>query len=125
MKILSIRQPWAWAIIYGGKDVENRTWKTNFRGRFLVHASKTFDMEGWQWIAKNENRLWIQQSVYELPHYAGACLLGGGIVGSVEIIDCVTSHGSIWFAGPYGFVLKNPQPLPFQPCKGRLGFFEV
>ncbi|NBF09766.1 ASCH domain-containing protein [Pseudomonas sp. Fl4BN1] len=40
MKALSIRQPWAWLIIHGGKDVENRSWHTKYRGRFLVHASK-------------------------------------------------------------------------------------
>lgn len=27
MKALSIRQPWAWAILHAGKDVENRDWK--------------------------------------------------------------------------------------------------
>lgn len=37
---LSIRQPWAWLIIHGGKDIENRTWPTRFRGRVAVHAGK-------------------------------------------------------------------------------------
>ena len=32
MKALSIRQPWAWAIINAGKDIENRQWPTKFRG---------------------------------------------------------------------------------------------
>lgn len=40
MKALSIRQPWAWLIVHGGKDIENRSWHTKFRGRFLVHAAK-------------------------------------------------------------------------------------
>ena len=31
MKALSIRPPWAWAILHAAKDVENRTWKTNIR----------------------------------------------------------------------------------------------
>jgi len=48
MIALSIQQPWAWAIIHGGKDVENRTWPTKFRGRFLVHASRKFDWEGFR-----------------------------------------------------------------------------
>jgi len=26
MRCLSVRQPWAWAIIYAGKTIENRTW---------------------------------------------------------------------------------------------------
>ena len=27
VKALTIRQPWAWATIYGGKDLENRRWR--------------------------------------------------------------------------------------------------
>ena len=38
---LSIRQPWAWLIVNGHKDIENRDWPTNFRGRLLVHAGQT------------------------------------------------------------------------------------
>jgi hypothetical protein len=32
---LSIRQPWAWLICHAGKNIENRPWRTQFRGRFL------------------------------------------------------------------------------------------
>ena len=39
MLALSIRQPWAWLILNGGKDIENRSWPTKVRGRVLVHAS--------------------------------------------------------------------------------------
>jgi hypothetical protein len=39
MKALSIRQPWAWLIIAGIKDIENRRWATNHRGPILVHAA--------------------------------------------------------------------------------------
>lgn len=49
----------------------------------------------------------------------------GGIVGCVEIVDCVTRHNSPWFFGPCGFVLQNPYPLKFTPWRGQLGFFEV
>jgi hypothetical protein len=41
MKAITIKQPWAFLIVEGVKDIENRTWKTNFRGRVLIHASKT------------------------------------------------------------------------------------
>lgn len=38
---LSIRQPGAWLIVNGHKDIENRDWPTtNFRGRLLVHADQ-------------------------------------------------------------------------------------
>jgi len=50
MKALSIRQPWAWLLVEGFKDIENRTWKTNYRGSFLIHASKQFDTKSVVWI---------------------------------------------------------------------------
>jgi hypothetical protein len=40
MKALSIRQPWAWLIVNGYKDIENRSWATKFRGPVLIHAAK-------------------------------------------------------------------------------------
>jgi hypothetical protein len=51
--------------------------------------------------------------------------LRGGIVGQVNVVDCVTKSNSLWFGGPFGFVLANPKPLPFRACKGQLGLFEV
>ena len=43
MKTLSIRNPWAYLIAYGVKDVENRSWKTDYRGELLIHASGKSD----------------------------------------------------------------------------------
>lgn len=37
---LSIRQPWLWAILKAGKRIENRKWKTSYRGPLLLHAAK-------------------------------------------------------------------------------------
>ena len=112
MKALSIRQPWAWLIIHAGKDVENRSWKTKFRGRFLIHASKTIDRPAYDHYSL----------FYDLPDITD--LETGGIVGQSEIIDCVTDSDSDWFSGPYGFVLQNSKPLIFSPCRGRLYFFQ-
>lgn len=115
MKALSIRQPWAWLILQGGKDIENRTWKTNFRGRVLVHASRDMTRTDYETAGMYAS----------LPLFESLKTKCGGIVGSVEIVDCVTQSDSPWFFGPYGFVLRNPEPLPFVALKGRLGFFEV
>lgn len=41
MIALSIRQPHAWLIVHGIKDVENRTWATTHRGPTLIHTGKT------------------------------------------------------------------------------------
>lgn len=123
MIALSIQQPWAWAIIHAGKDVENRTWSTNFKGRFLVHAGRKFDWEGARWLDAREH-------IFNFPvpirdRIARGEFLHGGIIGSVNLVACVTEHNSPWFFGPYGFRLCDPELMKFRPCKGKLGFFEV
>src|SRR4029077_7780438 len=40
MKARTFRKPYAWAIIHGGKDIENRNWNTSYRGPLLIHAAK-------------------------------------------------------------------------------------
>lgn len=115
---LSIRQPWAWLIVNGYKDIENRDWPTRFRGRIYIHAGKAMDRDEY------ESALYVIASgelPIELPPFSE--LERGGIVGEAEITDCVRSHNSPWFFGEYGFVLKNQKPLPFVPVKGALGFF--
>ena len=39
VKVLSIKNPYAYLIIQGGKDVENRTWTIDYRGRLYIHVS--------------------------------------------------------------------------------------
>ena len=102
MKALSIRQPFAHNIIHDGKDVENRTWRTHYRGPVLIHAG----------VSKAE----LDRDEYGKYEF-------GGIIGMAEIVDCVQSMDSKWFYGPWGFVLSNPRPLPLIPCKGALSFF--
>ena len=117
MKAISVRQPWARLILLG-KDIENRTWRTKFRGRVLLHASM-----GMTYAECRSAMLFARDRGVFLP--LDRPLERGGIVGSVEIVDCVTDHPSLWFEGPEGFVLRDPRPLPFTPCKGALGFFTV
>jgi hypothetical protein len=38
MRALTVQQPWAWAIVHGGKDVENRTQAWGYRGPLAIHA---------------------------------------------------------------------------------------
>lgn len=124
-QVISIRQPWAWLIMNSGKDIENRTWHTNIRGRVLIHAAKGVTKDEWRcawgWVRECCPEVW-EKACREIE--AGT-IERGGIIGSVEIVDCVKRSGSPWFVGPYGFVLRDPQPLPFQPCRGQLGFFRI
>lgn len=122
MKALSIKQPWAWLIIHGGKDIENRTWHTKFRGRFLVHASQGMTgkeyRDAYHWCLENH-------AITDLILPEPQDLERGGIIGSVELVESVDTSDSAWYMGAKGFVLRDPQMLPFIPLKGRLGFFEV
>lgn len=117
-KALSIRQPWAWLIVNGLKDIENRSWPTNFRGRIYVHAGKGMTREEYE--AAFDTAVAANIGI-ELPPFDK--LERGGIVGAVDIVDCVQESTSLWFFGPFGFALKNAKTMPFMPCKGSLGFF--
>lgn len=115
---LSIRQPWAWLIVNGHKDIENRTWPTQRRGRFFVHAASGMTRREYAFaVAFAQNA-----SDVVIPEFEA--LERGGIVGTVHLTDCVQSRPSRWFVGPYGFVLADPKPIPFYPCRGWLGFFK-
>ena len=46
--VISVRQPWAWLIMNAGKDIENRTWRTDVRGRVLIHAAKGVTKDEWR-----------------------------------------------------------------------------
>ena len=41
MKTIVVRQPWAWRIVHGFNDIENRSWKTRSRSPLLIEASAT------------------------------------------------------------------------------------
>ena len=45
MKVLTIKEPWASLIAYGYKEYEFRSWKTNYRGKILIHAGKSLEKD--------------------------------------------------------------------------------
>ncbi len=131
-RALSVRAPWWWAILHAGKDIENRSRRHSFRGRVWLHASKWYrpDIVAADRRAARECMTAAGNLEWRGPaHHAAMAPVrnfGGCIVGSVEIVDCVTASPSPWFFGPVGFVLREPIPLARPvPCKGALGFFPV
>jgi hypothetical protein len=125
---LSVRQPFAWAIFHAGMDIENRDWPTQQRGRVLIHAPAIVRQEDYSTFQRacRDPEHWLCHAITcsgGLP--AKENLPRGGIVGEVEIADCVTEHPSPWFTGPYGFVLRNAHTLPFEAAPGSLRFFDV
>ena len=116
MKVIVIRQPWAWLIVNGYKDIENRSWKTRYRGPLLIQASAALPPA----CELEEYRLFAKKRGVDLPRDFQT----GGIIGMVQLDDCVTKSRSRWFHGPVGWVLSNPKKLPFIPLKGQLGLFD-
>lgn len=130
MKALSIKQPWASLILTrpehprygigknGIKPVENRKrpWKHN--GPLAIHASKSFDEAGFKWIVMNR----IARDISIAKESRN---LTGGFVGSVNMVDCVTSHNSNYFFGPYGYVFEDPKKCELIPWKGQQGVFNI
>lgn len=140
-KVLSVKQPWAYLICSGIKDVENRTWKLpeKYKGqRVLIHASGNpaelkFEEEG-RATAK-------EIKIFSALGHCEENELFSAIIGSVEIVDCVINHPSIWaeksepgqceitgeWIKPiYNWVLANPILFdkPILNVKGKLGFWD-
>jgi hypothetical protein len=115
MKILAVRQPWAGLVVQGDKDIENRRWRTRYRGPVLIHSSQRPDA-----VTADDIK---RQFGIELDYND---LLLGGIVGMTEIVDCVRDSKSRWAqAHHWQYVLRNSRPLPFTPWKGSLSITEA
>lgn len=120
---ISIRQPWAWLIIHGGKDVENRTWPTAKRGPIFIHAASGLTRQEWEVCWEFVNRF-DRALATKIPR--PEALEKGGIIGQADLTGCVReAFYSQWYAGgsSWAHVLSDPKPLPFRPCRGQLNYF--
>jgi hypothetical protein len=141
MKALSIKQPWAWLICKGYKDIENRNWSFSphreLPMKAYIHASRDdSDLRDEKVTEFIYSRLGREQAIKYLQAQQTKVLNGerviryglsfGALIGEVVITGCVKESKSPWFVGPYGFVLANPvlydKPIPY---RGQLGLFEV
>ena len=131
MKALSVRAPWWWFIVHGGKDIENRDWRPGnpglrFRGPVLIHASSWWRTDDVEDDLESASAM-FRASGYPAPQDTLTLRelkdLGGHIVGKAEVVDVVRRSDSPWFVGPLGLVLRNAEPVTPWRCKGKLGFF--
>ena len=72
MKALTIKEPWASLIIEGYKKYEFRSWKTNYRGKILIHAGKDLEKENL-----------IRFKDYNID------IKPGMIIGEATLVDCI------------------------------------
>lgn len=123
MKALTIKQPWASLIVHGIKDIENRTWKTDYRGKILIHSSKKLPKDHWGLL----NPIQYKKAMDFIIENCDPILPLGVIIGEVEVIDCVQNHSSIWaMPNLWNWVLANPviYDKPIIDVRGKLSFWE-
>ncbi len=115
-RAIVIHQPWAWAIIHGCKDVENRTWRTKHRGPLLIVAGKTEPAPA--------NIILVEAMICQpIPP---AELVLGGVIGRVNVVETTRDSSSPWAeAGMWHWVLDSPEALPYREVRGRPGIFDV
>jgi hypothetical protein len=118
MKALSIRQPSLHAILYLGKDIENRPRRTTHQGWLALHASAKPRLEA---VFPRG----IRVPDLDALDYSAIC-------GVARVVNVVTESHSKWFWHPtdgstnYGWVLAHVTPLKTPiPCKGALGLWKV
>lgn len=133
MLALTVCQPYASLIALPDDDdskkrVENRTWKTNYRGLIAIHAGKS--------------RSWLQEPPpADMPF--------GAVVAVATLADCVRIHQSqigratsvqiseqalrrwpwlrhdIHASGPWGWIFTEVRAVQPVACAGRQGLFEL
>ncbi len=118
---LTVYQPWAWAIFHG-KPIENRIWHTRYRGKLLIHATKTTND-----VERLSNLIKVEQQI-EIPPIEQ--LAFGKIIGQVELADCkysTTKSPCGWgVAGAYHWHLRNPVLLDAPVAyRGQQALFRV
>lgn len=129
MKALTLTQPWAWLVVHGGKDIENRKWNTKHRGAFLIHAAKGMKATDYEEATRFAIKVGGGALASRIP--LPDELERGGIVGTTNLYTVIHPLRPIemkmrlpWhMPEQYGFVIADTRPLPFLPCKGALGFW--
>lgn len=138
MKAMSIRQPWIWAILEGGKRVENRDWAScGYRGPILLHASKSCTRDEYEEcrhaiVDMREDMRRLGELGPELipipPLKEQPC---GVLLGIARIVNVVrhpkypSGYRGYRVAGALGLELADVRRLPPVPFKGMLGIFNV
>lgn len=139
MRALTVRPPWAWAIIHGGKLIVNRTQLWQYRGPLAIHAGKRWSEHGGasDLIGEAFDRATANGGAL---FDAEAWSARGAIIGVVDLVDCHPDAGCCrpWGESAYvehggrsrrnvtHLVLENPRALPSPIyATGQMGMWNV
>jgi hypothetical protein len=133
VRAISIKQPWAWAILYAGKRVENRSrevpWSSAIGTTVLIHASAevttTEYLDASRFIRSVTGGYPPDRAMIERGGIVGKCRIWGTrTLGQVNRL-CNDKGTRDWAFGPICILLDEVVELPFVPCKGRQGLWTV
>lgn len=126
-KALTIKNPWAYLIAAGIKDIENRSWPTKHRGRLLIHSSQKLDSRHREMSLLFTRKQWLSLSEEECRRMTHGIFINGAIIGEVDVVGCVNNSSSVW-AEPeqWHWQLKNAilYKNPIINIKGALSLWE-
>lgn len=129
--VLSVMQPWAWLIVRGYpgprgrryKDVENRRYRTSYRGPLYIHASQTYDVSALEYI-----ECFAPEAAREVAvHKAAIMAQRGWVIGHVKLSG-VTDEAfeSCWAeVDAWHWQLARPTPVEPFPARGLPGLFRI
>lgn len=133
MKALTVQQPWAWAIVHGGKTIENRTQLWKYRGPLAIHAGTRLSERGFHHPTYEDAFARATSAVRHRLDVRGAIIGVAQLVDAhVAVPDCCDSpwaeqsyeeHGGRTRRDLVHLVLEDARPVDPIPCKGRLGLW--
>lgn len=126
MRALTIDAYWAWAIAHGTKRVENRSWRTDYRGPLAIHAGRD--------TTRDRHAIDAIRTIHpaSLAGWVDAHEIRGHVIAVCELVDVVRPDDLFlaegqraWACGPWCWVLENVRPLA-EPiaARGMQGLWE-
>src|SRR5947208_760657 len=117
LRCLAVKQPWAWALVAGVKDIENRTWSTEYRGQIVIQASSSKTIVNK--ISKTTGKS-LPSMTFEYS----------ALIGVVDVLDVVPLseelENNLWVCGPLCWKVGNArmfrEPIP---AKGKLNLYSL
>lgn len=121
MKVITLKQPWATLVAKGYKKYEFRSWKTNYRGKLLIHAGKGIDNEGMKRV-KDLNLEYPQSEIIAEVELLDVISL------NEEINKKIISENELVYGNKvnregYAWVIKNPHEISIKDVNGKLGLW--
>lgn len=123
MKVISIKEPFATLIKENIKNIETRSWKTNYRGEIYIHASKVSDKTRTQELLELTKDLKMNN---------------GNIIAKATLVDCkyidqefikeIKQNETEYLCGyyeegRYAWILKDIKKIKPIPAKGKLNIW--